>query len=430
MSSCSPGAAAVAVPRLVPGCGERSTEVSGRDSSSPFLDAAQRKERPDHDRDTLVEALAGDPAPVGEVVGAVGYHYEQWAHVSAFAQGIGVRTRDNPDFTMLSDKTLKPMWSVAVDSRRSAYDASDQRYLVAALDGVASRPRLALDADTGTRKWCRTLGAREVTGVDPFATQILDDEDVAVLGPAGGERVRLARLDHEDGTQEWSRTLDADSGDFLGELGKGRCWWAGIDQYKLFDPSVIARKRAGTAWLSSPTKNGRTLWTRRNAAGADLHVIGTSGSRAVFQDWDSSTKVMRLKALDATGRQLWSTTPGRGQYFDAALRAGRVLVRQENTLSAYDIAAGQRLWSRGLPEKPQFLPYGFELGDVSLLDDDHALLGYDGALRTLDLRTGAMTSAALPTDGINTTYWPYETAVSPGLIAVATNTGAAVVRRE
>ena len=83
-----------------------------------------------------------------------------------------------------------------------------------------------------------------------------------------------------------------------------------------------------------------------------------------------------------------------------------------------------------MPSRPQFLPYGFELDSVPLLDDDHVLLGTTTALRTLDLRTGAMTSAALPTDGINTTYWPYQVAVSPGLIAVATNTGAAVVRRE
>ena len=42
-----------------------------------------------------------------------------------------------------------------------------------------------------------------------------------------------------------------------------------------------------------------------------------------------------------------------------------------------------------------------------------------------------MTSPApLPKDGINTTYWPYQLAVSAGLIAVATNTGAVVVRRE
>ena len=83
-----------------------------------------------------------------------------------------------------------------------------------------------------------------------------------------------------------------------------------------------------------------------------------------------------------------------------------------------------------MPTSPQFLPYGYELASLPMLDEDHALVGGTTAMHTLDLRTGAMTRAALPTDGINTTYWPYQTAVSPGLIAIATNTGAAVVRRE
>jgi hypothetical protein len=91
---------------------------------------------------------------------------------------------------------------------------------------------------------------------------------------------------------------------------------------------------------------------------------------------------------------------------------------------------GRRLWQRGVPARPQFLPYGFELDSVPLLDGDHVLIGGTTALHTLDLRTGAMTSAPLPTDGINTTYWPYQLAVSDGLIAVATNTAAVVVRRE
>ena len=48
----------------------------------------------------------------------------------------------------------------------------------------------------------------------------------------------------------------------------------------------------------------------------------------------------------------------------------------------------------------------------------------------LDLDTGAMTATApLPTDGINTTFWPYQVAVSDHLIAVATNTSAVVMSR-
>ena len=71
-------------------------------------------------------------------MGAVGYHYEQLAQVSAYAQGIGIRTRSNPDFTMLDDTTLKPLWSVQVDTKRSTYDASAERYLVATMPADAA----------------------------------------------------------------------------------------------------------------------------------------------------------------------------------------------------------------------------------------------------------------------------------------------------
>ena len=91
---------------------------------------------------------------------------------------------------------------------------------------------------------------------------------------------------------------------------------------------------------------------------------------------------------------------------------------------------GHRLWARTLPTRPQFLPYGFQLDDVPLLDADHALVGTTTGLRVLDLSTGDFTATApLPTDGINTTFWPYQVAVSDHLVAVATNTSAVVLSR-
>jgi len=162
-------------------------------------------------------------------------------------------------------------------------------------------------------------------------------------------------------------------------------------------------------------------------------VIGTdTGSGTAFvQEWNSRSGSARLIAIDSRGNQEWYAVPARGGYFDATLRSGRILLRTRNRWSAYDIENGHRLWTRVLSDKPQLLPYGFELDSIPMLDEDHALIGTTTALRTLDLRTGDMPpTAPLPTDGINTTYWPYQLAVSAGLIAVATNTGAVVVRRE
>ncbi len=109
-------ATALAWTRVREDCGEAVTSLSAAESRSPFLDAEERVEQPDEDRDRLVATLEADPAPIGEVMGAVGYHYEQWAQVSAYDQGIGVRTRDNPDFTMLDDADLEPLWSVQVET--------------------------------------------------------------------------------------------------------------------------------------------------------------------------------------------------------------------------------------------------------------------------------------------------------------------------
>ncbi len=371
------------------------------------------------------------------MVGAVGYHYEQWAQVSAYAQGIGVRTRDNPDFTMLDDKTLEPRWSVQIKAKRSTYDASAKRYLVATMPGGSETDLVTLDADTGRRVWCAAWGGGTVRAGDPFATQILDDEDVAVLGPgAGGPSVRgkerIARFSEDDGEVVWQRTLDADSGDFLGDMGNETLLAGGREQFRLLDPQSLGNRRAGTALVLLSASDGSTIWTRPAPAGSDVHVLGTDPATgtAVVQEVGARAGTASLRAIDSDGNEKWSAVPAQGEYFDAALRGPRILVRAGNTWSAYNLTDGHRLWRRTVPAKPQFLPYGFELDSIPMLDPDHALVGGTSALHTLDLRTGEMTSAPLPTDGINTTYWPYQVAVSDRLIAVATNTGAVVVRRE
>lgn len=424
------GLTAVAVPRLLSNCGEAVTQVSGPRSSSPFLGAADRAEQPDRDRDALVAAFDAAPVPFGEVLGAVGYHYEQWAQVSAFAQGIGVRTRDNPDFTMLDDETLKPRWSVQVETKRSAYDASDDRYLVATMPSSSAPDLVALDADNGHRLWCTLLGGSAVRADDAFATQILDDGGVVVLAPGSGSRERMVRLSGTDGSQRWGSSIAADQGDFLGSLGDGLLLAGGSAREELLDTARLSKRRPGQALLALSAGTGKQKWDWQAPAASGVHVLGTDAGAgiAVVEQWTGGEG--RLFALDRDGEELWSVRPTTGTgLLDATLRTGRVLVRSGSRWSAYDANEGRRLWQRIVPDRPQFLPYGFELGTIPLLDDDHALIGGTTALHVLDLRTGAMTSAALPTDGINTTYWPYQVAVSPGLIAVATNTGAVVVRR-
>ena len=408
-------------------CGGGVTSLAAAESTTPFLDEAGMQDQPDEDRDRVVDSLSTAPAPFGPVVGAVGYHYEQWAQLSAYAQGIGVRTRDNPDFTMLDDDTLRPLWSVQVDTRRSTYDANDATYLVATMPKKGPPDLVGLDADTGKRRWCGALGGPHVDAADPFATQLLDDGGVVVLGPGSGGSERITRLDDE-GNEVWARAMAADEGDFLGALGDGLLVAGGRAQFRLADAAALAERRAGTSLRAVDLDDGRSAWEVETPDGVADHVIGVADGLTVISRAGAAGQ--RLVAFDSDGAAAWSVDPKLRGTLDTALRAGRVLVRVGNRWAAYDAATGRLLWRRTTPTTPQFLPYGFQLDDVPLLDDDHAVLGTTTGLRVLDLRTGAFTATApLPTDGINTTYWPYHVTVSEGHVAVATNTSAVVMSR-
>ncbi|MBV9831352.1 MAG: PQQ-binding-like beta-propeller repeat protein [Marmoricola sp.] len=422
------GAVAVGVARARDRCGSTVTSLSGARSSSPFLDEAGRKQQPDPRRDRTVASLGTAPSPpFGPVLGAVGYDYQQWAQLSGYAQGIGVRTRDNPDFTMLDDRTLRPLWSVQVDTPHSTYDADDRTYLVATLPRSGAPDLVALDARTGRRTWCASLSGPHVGGDDPLATQLLDSGGVVVLGPGSHGRQRVVRLDGQ-GHPTWTREVQAEKGDFLGLAGEGLLVAGGRPAYELADPHAL--RGSASRIVALDLGSGRTVWQTPELQDAGSHVVGTDAGRTVVLQRTAADGTEELVTYDEQGAVAWSVLPDLAPPLDATLRSGRVLVRQGNRFAAYDDRTGHELWTRTLPSRPQLLPYGFQLDDQPLLDDEHLLVGTTTGLRELDLRTGAFPATApLPTDGINTTFWPYGVVVSPGLIGVATNTSAVVMRR-
>ncbi len=425
-------AGAVTWQRVRDDCGDTVTSVPAAESSSPFLDAEGMREQPDENRDTLVRALAAAPAPIGEVLGAVGYHYEQWAQVSAYDQGLGVRTRNNPDFTMLDDQSLRPRWSVAVDTPRSTYDAGAGHYLIGTTPRNAPPELVLLDADTGDRRWCVDPGGPALRGRESLATEVLDDGGVLLLRPSEDTGHRLARLGGRHGTSGWETTVAAGDGDFVGQMGDDLVLAGGTPRADLLDPAQLADRTEDRALSAVSARTGDQRWEVRTGAGQGVHVLAVDpdAGLAVLEEWNAENTEGRLYAIDRQGTEVWSVRPPATPYFDATVRSGRVLVRAGARWAAYDSSDGRRLWSRVIPDRPQFLPYGFELADVPLLDADHVLIGGTTGLHTMDLRSGTFTTARLPTDGINTTYWPYQVAVTDDAIAVATNTGAVVVRRE
>jgi hypothetical protein len=156
-------------------------------------------------------------------------------------------------------------------------------------------------------------------------------------------------------------------------------------------------------------------------------VLGAVGDAIVVEE-GGPDRAPRLTLVDGAGRTGWSVAAPAGST-DLALRAGVVVARTPTHLVGLDAATGRVRWRTGYPTSPQFLPYGFDLDAAPMLDDRHLLLGTTTAVRSLDLDTGRMRTYPLPTDGINTTYWPYQLAVSGDLVVVVTNTGAVVLRR-
>lgn len=418
--------------RLDGRCGRDVHLVPAASAQDPFLGAAGRRDQPDAHRDTLVRAAGRWASPFAGVAGALGYDYQQDAHVLGLAQGIGVRTRDNPDLTVLDDHTLRPRWGVQVDTARSAYDFDDQVYDAIALPAGRPPEVTSVNAATGAERWCARLGDRPVGADDPLSTYVPGDHGLVALTPASGGRpgsssLRLTRL-AADGTVRWARaTSSAARGDYLGSVGSGTLLAGGVEQFRLVDPTFVASQRGGPVVESLSAATGAPGWTWRTPARTAVHVVGVDeGAGRVVLVQTTARGSARLLALDTAGHRVWAVpVPS----VDAALRSGRVLVRGRAALTAYDVTTGRRAWQRPVPQSPQFFPYGYTLDSAPLLDVDRLLLGTTAALRVLDVRSGAMRSYPLPTDGINTTYWPYELAVSPGAIAVATNTGAVVLHR-
>lgn len=401
-------------------------------ASSPFLDARQRAVRPDAHRDRLVRVVSSWHGPFGRVLGAAGYDYDQYLHVGALPGGLAVWTRDSPDMAFLESGPVagRARWGVRTDTRRSAWDAGSGRFLDIAMPRHQPPSMVALSLADGHPLWCARLGSQPVGQDDPLATVPLAGGDVAALTPGLPGQVWLSRLSGADGSLRWRRAVRA-GGDFLGDLAGGTLVAGGVPAWRLVDRAWLRDQPQRTTVAAVSTASGALRWTWQSPAGSAVHVLGTdpASGRTVLMSWGAHGG--RVLALDRFGMPAWSVEPFPGYHLDATLRNGRVLVRGHDRLAAYDAATGRRLWQRLTPRGPsgQFFPYGFELDTVPFLDDDHVLLPTTTAVRSLDLDTGGMTSYPLPRDGINTTWWPYQLAVTDRLVAVVTNTGAVLLSR-
>lgn len=394
-------------------------------ASSPFVAPARFAE--DERLAALGAAVDQMPAPFGPVRAGVGYNYDQWLHLYGLNGGLLTFTKDNAPLTLLDGTTLKARWALRPETKRIAWDASADR--LALLDLSAKR-RVRVgsyDLASGKEQWCVELSAKHRDG-QPVSTTFLDDGDLLVVLPVDGG-LDVARMSADDGHVAWFNGLErAGRADYLGQLDDSSFVVGGTEEYRLATPEKPA---PGGSDVSAYSLKGEPLWTWAPERGALAHVVGVvRGSEPVVVVLATrGTSPVRLTGLGSGGTVLWSQHL-KGPVTQATLRGTTVVLGSRTILRSHDARTGKPGWFRELPTDRTFLPYGFTLGQMPSLDETHLLVPTTTALEVLDLTTGKHVDHPLPTDGVSTTYWPYQLAFTGDLLGVVTNTGGVVAEFE
>lgn len=395
------------------------------EASSPLLDVAGMEEQPDERLDVLTAAIGEMEPPFGEVIAGVGYDYDQWLRAYGVAGGVLTWTKNNAPVTLLDSETLEPRWSLDPASNRTAWDASRDRFLLLDLDEGKPTAVASYDLDNGSQEWCSELRTAHADG-DPVSTTFVSGGDVLVALP-GDDGMTITRLSGADGSQVWERLMTGvNRAAYLGALSSEVAVAGGVEAFRLAeqaDPEAV-----GDAVTAFSVEDGRAVWSWDPGAGSAASVVGVGDGRVVAVV--RSAAGVELVALDdEDGSVLWQVRT-RGGAFDASLRGSVVLTKSPAGLVAYDARSGDERWRFPTPTDRTYFPYGFTLTQMPSLDTNHVLVPTTTSLQVLDLATGDAVEQSLPTDGVSTTYWPYQLLVTEDLIGVITNTGGVFARRE
>lgn len=390
--------------------------------TNPLMSPALMAERPDERRDRLVGAAAAWGTPFGSVLAGVDYDYDQWLHLYGVAGGALAFTKRNAPVTYLSDEDLEPEWALRPSTARVAWDASAQQFVLLSLPTDRPIQVQSFRLTDATERWCRPIQSIFAEG-DPLATTVLGDESVVVAAKSGtsAEVVRLGTA----GGVRWRANLPSvDRADFLGVLGD-LVVLGGREDHHLASEEHDPPDGPSLTAVSAAT--GDLVWRYSPADLGMAHVVGTAAGRLVLLE--RSGEGVSLVSVRPDGRRQWAR-PLDPTALQVALRGGVVLLKSRTHYVGRDAATGERLWRWKIPTGRTFTPYGFTLAQMPSLDAGHVLLPTTEDLRVLDVRTGKSVGYPLPTDGINTTFWPYQLLSTDRLLGVVTNTGAVVIRRD
>ena len=219
----------------------------------------------------------------------------------------------------------EPLWSVQVDTKRSTYDADEDTYLVATMPRTGPPDLVALDADTGKRRWCASLGGPHVGEADPFATQLLGDGGCGGARPgherSAADRPPRPRREPEVGQSRCTPRRVTTSG----LAGEGLLVAGGRPAYELSDERAL---RGGASQLVAlELGSGRKAWQTPELQDSGSHVVGAGEGRVIVLQRRPEGGAEVLVAYDEEGAVQWSVLPELPAPLDVALRNGRILVR-------------------------------------------------------------------------------------------------------
>lgn len=390
---------------------------------TPLWDADAVAQRGDERLQTLAEQVAESAPPFGPLRAGLGFNYDQLLRLYPAGEAILALTRHNAPLTMLDGATLAPLWALRPARPRTAWEATASAFLLTQFAEEDRTQLVLFDAD-GHQQWCHKLGGSHAEA-DPYSTAFLaDDGDIVVAHPTADGAIELTRLNRKDGEPRWQVEHDGlDRADFMVAVDD-QLIVGGAEEH--FLGQLDATVPAGSVLAGIDVADGTTRWFYEAPAGARTHIVGvTSDEIVVVQRVGGEATLI---GLDHAGEQLWQQeTPGGA--FQAALRGGMVLLDAREALMAYDPATGKQAWVIELPAEDTFFPYGFTLAAVPSLSSEVVLLPTTDELWLLDVTTGEARTVELPTDGVSTTYWPYQLMVSPHFVAVITNIGGIVMDR-
>lgn len=390
--------------------------IAGSELKSPF-------EKGPPFTDPKVNNLAGSLQTIGKPIAGVGYDYDRWLNLAALDTDLVVWTKRNPTWTLLDGRTLKPSWGAQAPAEGMTWTASTKRFFSI---GVGKRVEVnALQITDGDSAWCTTLpGAAKLVDI---STTVTADDGVLVTTPTS-KGSRLTRLAGESGQIKWQQSLPEQPNSIV-IIDDEIALVGGMDYGSAFDPERI-KSSPPPSLQGIAMGDGSLEWTWTANQPGTLRVLGPDGDAVLVAV--VTPKQIHISRIDRRG-EAEEVLILPIQDVQATIRDG-VLVTRETTpdqsLVGRAAGTGKALWRFPIPTKPQFFPYGYDLAGAPALGTTKLLLGATSKLVVLDVHSGARTTHKLPTDGINTTYWPYQLAVTGDgrLTGVVTNTGAVLTK--